>query len=102
MKKLLNVSRCIYLHNMLYEMTLPVKQLLKRAVLCLVRIKDSSYDQYDQTKPAYWATNPCLYSSLPRDSSNVIGCMHCPRTIHAYFSVSDSCDVISHTHQTPP
>jgi len=54
---------------------------------CQVGIKDSSYDQYDQTKSVYCATNPCLYSSLPHDSSNVIGCMHCPHAIHAYFSV---------------
>jgi len=35
--------------------------------------------------------------SLPRDSSNVIGCMHCPRAVHAYFSVSDSCETLSAT-----
>jgi len=69
---------------------------------CRGGIKDSSYDQYDQTKPVYCATNPCLYSSLPRSNSNVIACMHCPRTVHAYFSVSDSCDITSHAHQTPP
>jgi len=43
---------------------------------CHGGIKDSSYDQYDQTKPVYCATNPRLYrqiTSLPRDSSNVIG-----------------------------
>jgi len=63
---------------------------------------DSSYEQYDQTKPVYCATNPCLYSSLPCDSSNVIGCMHYPRAVHSYFSVSDSFDAISHAYQTPP
>jgi len=68
---------------------------------CLDGLKDSSYDQYDQTKPVYCAANPCLYSSLPCDSSNVIGRMHCPRAVHTYFSVSDSCD-ISHAHQTAP
>ena len=36
--------------------------------ICLCRggLKDSSYNRYDQTKPIYCATNPCLYSSLPR------------------------------------
>ena len=58
---------------------------------------DSSYEQYDQTKPVYCATNPCLYSSLPCDSSNVIGCMHYPRAVHSYFSVSDSCETLSAT-----
>ena len=78
---------------------------LTAAFQCRVGIKDSSYNQYDQTKTVYCATNPCLYRqivSLPRDSSNMIGCMHCPRAVHAYFSVSDSCDVISHAHETPP
>ena len=70
--------------------------------MCRGGIKDSSYDQYDHTKPVYRATNPCLYSSLPRDSSNVIGCVHCPCAVHMYFSVSDSCDAISHAHQTAP
>jgi len=69
---------------------------------CRSGLKDSSYDQYDQTKPVYCATNPCLYSSLPRDSSNMIGCMHFTRAVHTYFSVSDSCDAISHAHQTAP
>jgi len=73
-----------------------------REGFCCGGIKDSSYDQYDQTKPVYCATNPCLYSSLPRDSSNLIGCMHCPRAVHTYFSVSDLCDAISHAHQTAP
>jgi len=58
-----------------------------------------------QSKPVYCATNPCLYrqiTTLPCDSSDVIGCIHCPHAVHLYFSVSDSCDVISHEHQTPP
>jgi len=38
---------------------------------CRVGFKDSSYDQYDHTKPVYCTTNQCLYSSLPCDSSNV-------------------------------
>jgi len=71
-------------------------------LFCRGGIKDSSYDQYDQTKTVYCPTNPCLYSSLPRNSSNVIGRIHCPHALHVYLSVSDSCDVISHAHQTPP
>jgi len=69
---------------------------------CRGGIKDSSYDQYDQTKTVYCATNPCLHSSLPHDSSNVIGRIHCPHAFHAYLSVSDLCEAISHAYQTPP